>query len=53
MMVSFQKILPNFFEVLKLNDQKFEKIIDSWRSPHIWKKNNDKWELRNTVWKDL
>ena len=33
--------------------KKFEKIIDSWRSPHIWKKNNDKWELRNTVWKDL
>ena len=48
-----KKYYQIFLKYCKLNNQKFEKIIDSWRSPHIWKKNNGKWELRHTVWKDL
>ena len=48
-----KKYYKIFLEYCRLNDEKFEKIIDSWRSPHIWKRNNGKWELKNTVWKDL
>lgn len=48
-----KKYYQIFLEYCKINNQKFEKIIDSWRSPHIWKKNNGKWELRNSVWKNL
>ena len=49
----FPQILQNFFEILSTHQPKVRKIIDSWRSPHIWKKNNHKWELKNTVWNDL
>ena len=48
-----QKYYKIFLKYCQLTNQKFEKIIDSWRSPHIWKKNNHKWELKNTVWNDL
>ena len=33
-----------------LSNSKFEEIIDSWRSPHIWTKKNRKWTLKKTVW---
>ena len=28
------------------------KTIDKFRPDHLWKKKNDKWELKNAVWKD-
>ena len=33
-----QKYYKNFFEILSTHQPKFEKIIDSWRSPHIYGK---------------
>ena len=30
----------------------FMTLHDKFRSPHIWKKENDKWTLRKTSWKD-
>jgi len=28
----------------------FESLVDKFRSPHIWKLNNDKWVLRKNCW---
>jgi len=42
----FREIL----EYLDLSEENFHKIIDSFRPQHIWKKNKDKWELKQAVW---
>tara|TARA_B100001057_G_scaffold495612_1_gene595076 strand:- start:1566 stop:2729 length:1164 start_codon:yes stop_codon:yes gene_type:complete len=44
----YYKILLKYCNI---TDEKFQNIIDSWRSDHIWKKINGKWFLKNTVWK--
>ena len=36
-------------EFLELSLEKFNQIIDKFRSPHIWKKIGKKWKLRHTV----
>ena len=35
---------------IKRND--FFKVLDRFRSPHLWKKQKGKWKLRHTVNKD-
>ena len=37
-------------EYLDINESKFHQICDSFRSPHIWKKEKDNWVLRSAVW---
>ena len=41
------KLFLNFCGISKSD---FEKIIDSWRSPHIWRKEKNQWHLKNTVY---
>ncbi len=44
-----------FNEILKhldLNEKQFFKVVDKFRSPHIWKKIKNKWFLRHTVNRD-
>tara|TARA_B100001063_G_scaffold246984_2_gene289078 strand:- start:7594 stop:8772 length:1179 start_codon:yes stop_codon:yes gene_type:complete len=47
--------IKNFKETLdymEISESEFNEVIDSWRSPHIWKKNsNDQWELNYPIWK--
>ena len=38
------------FEQPKMNREYFDHLTDTFRSPHLWKLNGDKWELRNAVW---
>ena len=45
-----KKFYKIFLKYCDLSEKKFEEIIDSWRSPHIWKKFNGKWQLKKTVW---
>lgn len=40
------------FESPKFDREYFMSLHDRFRSPHIWKKVDGKWELRNTVWLD-
>jgi len=47
-----KKYFKTFLEYCNITEDYFEKVIDSWRSPHIWKKVNGKWKLRHTVAKD-
>ncbi len=45
-----KKYYKIFLKYCDLSEKKFEEIIDSWRSPHIWKRFNGKWQLKKTVW---
>jgi hypothetical protein len=38
------------FEQPVIDRKYFDFLTDSFRSPHIWKKTNGMWILRNTVW---
>ena len=38
------------FEEPIVNHKYFMDLHDKFRSPHLWKKINDKWELRNKIW---
>jgi N-acetyl sugar amidotransferase len=40
-----------FLEYCDITEEKFYEIIDSWRSPHLWNKIDDKWELKHPIWK--
>lgn len=39
-------------QYLDIKPEKFLKLCDKFRSPHLWKKVNGKWKLRHTVNKD-
>ena len=46
-----KKYFKDFLNHTKLDEKKFFKIIDKFRSPHIWEKINGDWILKNAVWK--
>ena len=46
------KYFSEVMSFLGINQEKFFKLCDSFRSPHLWKKKNDKWRLRFTVTQD-
>ena len=33
-----------------MTDEEAHEIIDSWRSDHLWYRENDEWKLRHAVW---
>lgn len=37
-------------DYMGVSEELFWSIIDSWRSPHIWKKVGNEWRLRQTIW---
>ncbi|WP_319777800.1 N-acetyl sugar amidotransferase [Maridesulfovibrio sp.] len=39
-----------FLNYCDINDEFFWKVVDSWRSPHIWDKKDGKWALKKAVW---
>jgi N-acetyl sugar amidotransferase len=39
-----------FLKYCGISEAQFTKIIDSWRSPHIWKKEKGKWKLRTSLY---
>jgi len=38
-----------FLEYCGISEEYFHEVIDSWRSPHIWGKENGVWRLNHTV----
>jgi len=44
-----KKYFKEFLAYLDISENYFWKVIDSYRSPHIWKKENGKWKLRHQV----
>jgi hypothetical protein len=45
-----RKYYKEFLEFCSITDEEVNEIIDSWRSDHIWHKQNDEWELRRPIW---
>ena len=41
-----------FLDYCSITDKEVIKIIDSWRSDHLWTNKKNKWELRHAVWHD-
>ncbi len=39
-----------FLDYLSITEEFFWKIVDSYRSNHIWEKKNDEWKLRTAIW---
>lgn len=46
-----KKYFKDFLEYLSLDKKNFFKIVDSFRSKHLWQKVNKKWILKKPVWK--
>jgi len=44
-----QKYFKEFLEYIDLNEEKFWKIINNGRSPHLWKKGGGEWKLKYQV----
>lgn len=38
-----------FLEYIKINEEEFWRIVDGFRSPHLWKKEDGEWKLRYQV----
>lgn len=45
-----QKYFKEFLDFCSISEQDFHDVIDSWRSDHIWKKENGSWALQRGVW---
>ena len=43
-------VASNMFEQPVMDRAYFDALTDTFRSPHLWKKENSEWKLRQTVW---
>lgn len=41
--------LDDVLEFIELKKDKFLKLCDKFRLPHLWKKEKNRWKLRHTV----
>jgi N-acetyl sugar amidotransferase len=46
------KYFNEIMEYIEMKPDYFHKLVDRFRSPHLWTKDNDKWKLRHTVNQD-
>ena len=46
-----EKYLIDFCEYINISRNEFYAIVNSFRSPHLWKKEDGKWKLRHNVFK--
>jgi N-acetyl sugar amidotransferase len=44
------KYFKQILEYMELTEEEFWKLINRGRSPHLWKLENNQWELRHPVW---
>jgi hypothetical protein len=38
---------------LQVSEETYWEVIDSWRSPHLWKKDGGNWVLRHPIWSEV
>jgi N-acetyl sugar amidotransferase len=41
-----------FLQYCDITEEYYHEVIDSWRSPHLWRKSYGKWDLINPIWKN-
>lgn len=44
-----KKFFPEFLDYMSMEEAEFHEIADSFRSPHLWQKTANGWELRHKV----
>jgi N-acetyl sugar amidotransferase len=44
------RYFKDFLGYIGISEKEFHEIIDSFRSPHLWRKQNGNWELRKAAW---
>lgn len=44
------RYLQEVLDYIELKPEEFLRLCDEFRSPHLWKKENGEWKLRNPVW---
>ena len=47
-----KKYFQEFLDYCEISEQEFYEVIDSWRADHIWKFENNKWELLKPIWQE-
>ena len=47
-----RKYNQEFLDFCSITDEEVQEVIDSWRSDHIWHKENGEWKLRHAVWNE-
>lgn len=45
-----KKYYKEFLEFCSITDEQVQEIVDSWRSDHIWTKQDGEWKLRKPIW---
>ena len=45
-----KKYFKDFLEYINVTEKEFWKIIDNYRSPHLWEKINNDWKIKYTVY---
>lgn len=45
-----EKYFSEFLDYVDISESKFHETVDRFRSPHLWKKNNNLWELKHPIW---
>ena len=47
-----KKYFKETLDYLNIDEGLFWEVIDSWRSPHLWKRVPDGWKLKRAVWEE-
>ncbi len=49
-----QRYLKDFLEYAGIDEDEFNRVVDSWRADHIWERrgHNGNWELRTPIWEE-
>ncbi len=48
-----RKYLPSMLEYLGLSEDQFWDVIEKFRSPHLWRKKGNAWELRHPIQENI
>ncbi|OGX38691.1 MAG: LPS biosynthesis protein [Omnitrophica WOR_2 bacterium RIFCSPHIGHO2_02_FULL_50_17] len=48
-----EKYFKQFLEYMNISEERFWEVVDNARSPHLWKKENNRWVLRHAVAEEL
>ena len=47
-----EKYFSDFLEYCNITEGQFFEVIDSWRSDHLWKKVNGRWQLKHPIYEE-
>lgn len=48
-----KKNFKEFLDYCQITEEQFTAVVDSWRSPHIWKQEDGQWKLTKPIWETV